>query len=156
MKKSLYLTLILIAALAVILPACGGGKSLGKNIHDGDTQTSKTEGWMDENTFRMVGMGAPMKDETDKFVRKATAKEAATIDAQVKIIEKFTGAKVQGAAGVKNFRLTGFAAAKEIEGAIKGGSVFEVTWDKETQDCTVIYEVKAKGLKKKVDSSDIK
>jgi len=151
MKKSLIFALIFTIGVAFTLTSCTGG-SLGGTI---EGKSYKTEGWIDDNTFRTIGMGAPAKDETDPFVRKAMSKEAATIDAQVKIIEKFTGAKVQGAAGVKNFRLTGFAAAKEIEGAIKGGSVYKVKWD-EGQNCEVVYEVKAKGLKKKVQSADIK
>jgi hypothetical protein len=154
MKKSLVLSLIFLCGIAFSLSSCKSDKIGGNIIKDGEK--AKTEGWIDEDTFRMAGMGASPIEENDPFVRKAMSKEAATIDAQVKIIEKFTGAKVQGAAGVKNFRLSGFAAAKEIEGAIKGGSVYNVEWDKETQDCVVIYEVKAKGLQKKVKSADIK
>jgi hypothetical protein len=154
MKKSLIISMIFFIGIAFAATSCKSDKIGGGIIKDGEN--AKTEGWIDEDTFRMAGMGAAPAEENDQFVRKAMSKEAATIDAQVKIIEKFTGAKVQGAAGVKNFRLSGFAAAKDIEGAIKGGSVYNVQWDKDTQDCVVIYEVKAKGLQKKVKSADIK
>lgn len=152
MKKTLIF--VFTAFIAIALTACSSKKIGGNIIKDGET--AKTEGWIDDDTYHIVGMGASPVDETDAFVRKGLAKEAAVIDAQVKIIEKFIGAKVKGAAGVKNLRLSGFAAAKEVEGAIKGASVYNVEWDKNTQDCVVVLEVKAKGLQRKVQSADIK
>jgi hypothetical protein len=149
MKKSYFLGLIIVISVSFIAVSCGGRRGLGGTL-EGETTSATTEGWKDKNTFHIIGMGAAPTSETDPFVRKAMAKEAAVIDAQVKVIEKFVGAKVQGASGVQNFRLTGFAAAKEVEGAIKGGSVKKVTWDKNTQDCEVLYEVKARGLQRKV------
>ncbi len=154
MKKVIIFALVSIMSLAVF--SCS--KKVGGGIIKNSERGAMMEGWLDDNTFLMAGMGAAPVEETDPFVRKAMAKEAAIIDAQVKIIEKFVGAKVKGAAGVKNFRLTGFAAAKEIEGAIRGATVYEdrVEWDKETQDCVAVIKVEARGLKKKVESSDIK
>ena len=146
--------LVFVGVLAFALSGCSSNKIGGKIIKD--VESAKTEGWIDDDTYHVAGMGTAPEDETDEFVRKAMAKEAATIDAQVKVIEKFVGAQVKGAAGVKNFRLSGFAAAKEIEGAIKGASIYNVEWDKSTQDCVVVLEVKAKNLKKKVKAADIK
>ncbi|HOO71222.1 MAG TPA: hypothetical protein PK926_05625 [Spirochaetota bacterium] len=153
MKRIIIFSLVTIISLTVVSCSKKVGGGIIKN-----GESAMMEGWLDDNTFLIAGMGAAPVDETDPFVRKAMAKEAAIIDAQVKIIEKFIGAKVKGAAGVNNFRLTGFAAAKEIEGAIKGASIYkdQVTWDKDTQDCVAVVKVEARGLKKKVESTDIK
>jgi hypothetical protein len=153
MKRIIIFILVSVMSLAVFSCSKKVGSGIIKNA-----ERAVMEGWLDDDTFLMAGMGAAPVDENDPFVRKAMAKEAAIIDAQVKIIEKFVGAKVQGAAGVKNFRLTGFAAAKDIEGAIRGASIYEdrVEWDRETQDCVAVVKVEARGLKKKVASTDIK
>lgn len=153
MNKIIYISLVFFVGLTIVSCSKKVGGGLIKN-----PDRAVMEGWIDDNTFIMAGMGAAPAEETDPFVRKAMAKEAAIIDAQVKIIEKFVGAKVKGAAGVNNFRLTGFAAAKEIEGAIKGASIYEdrVEWDRETQDCVAVVKVEARRLKKKVESADIK
>ena len=70
--------------------------------------------------------------------------------AQKTILEKFKGARIQGASGAADGELTGIAIAKEFGGMVKGGSVIQVTYDKETQDCEIVYEVKGRNLKKQV------
>ena len=44
-------------------------------------------------------------------------------------------------------------SAQEIQGTVKGGSVVSVTYDEE-DNAEIIYEVKAKGLKKKVSAAE--
>ena len=62
-------------------------------------------------------------------------------------LSKICRCEGQGRCRRKNFRLTGFAAAKEIEGAIRGATVYEdrVEWDKETQDCVAVIKVEPAG-----------
>ena len=141
MKNILFALLIAVVAFTL---SCGpknpGGSVKGKSF--------KTGVWIDDDTFRMVGMGIPMEGSTNVVQRKRTAQEAAELDAQYRILQKFIGAKVVGASGMKNFQHTGTAVAKEASGMIRGGNTFSVTWDAQ-QNCEVVYEVKSPGLKKK-------
>ncbi len=145
MKKLVVLSALVLAFAVVI--SCGpkspGGSVKGKSY--------KVGVWVDDDTFRMVGMGIPMEGSTNVVQRKRTAQEAAELDAQYRILQKFLGAKVVGASGMKNFQHTGTAVAKEAAGHIRGGNTFSVTWD-DQQNCEVVYEVKSPGLKKRVKS----
>ena len=147
MKK--YLMLAFIFAIAFTFMACGGSKKLGGTVK-GKTYT--TEGWVDDDTFRVAAAGAPKRDLTNKVQRRESAKSAATINAQAQVLEKFKGARIEGAAGMSDFESSGVAFVKEVEGVIQGGSVKNVTYD-EDDNAEVIYEVKAKGLKGKVSSA---
>ena len=148
-KVGAFVVIFSIALLA--FAACGGG-TIGGTV-EGQSYTS--EGWLDDNTYRTTGVGVPKKGYTNKVQRRQTAKRAAIIAAQYAVLEKFTGSKVEGAAGMQDFELTGIAVAQEVQGVIRGGSVVKETFDDE-DNCEVIYQVQAKGLKKRVQSSDIK
>jgi hypothetical protein len=151
MKKIVSFTVIFSMAAFFVFTACGGGK-IGGTV-EGESFVS--EGWIDDNTYRLTGVGVPMRGYTGKTQRRQTARRAAILSAQYSVLEKFTGGRLEGAAGMKDFESTGTAVAQEVAGVIKGGSVVKETYNEE-DDCEVIYEVKAKGLKKKVQSSDIK
>jgi len=151
MKKICGFAVIFSVALFVFT-ACGSGK-IGGTV---EGQSYKTEGWIDDNTYQTTGVGVPSRTATiNKVQRRQTAKRAAIISAQYSVLEKFTGSKVEGAAGMKDFELTGIAVAQEVQGAIRGGSVIKETYDDE-DNCEVIYQVQAKGLRNKVKATDIK
>ena len=154
MKKYLIVAFIFVVAFTFI--ACGGGsktKSSGAGL-DGKTQTYRTEWWVDENTYRLRAGGAPGANQEgkNKMVRRESARRAAILNAQFQVLEKFKGSSVQGAAGMSDFELTGIAISQEVEGVVKGGSVIEATYDSD-DNCEVLYEVKARGLKKKVENA---
>ncbi len=143
---SLVLAAFLVAGLA-IFTSCG--QKIGGGL-DGQVQTVKTEGWIDDHTFRVTNMGVAKAGETNVTKRKIQSKEAAILMAQKDILEKFKGARIQGASGSVDGELTGIAIAKEFGGMVKGGSVIKVSWTKEQQDCEIVYEVKGRNLKKQV------
>ena len=151
MKKLFAIALILSMGLVFNFSSCGG-KKLGGQV-EGDKFT--TENWVDENTYRIAASGAPKATLKNKIQRRESAKRAATMNAKYQVLEKFKGSKVEGAAGTSDFENTGMAIAEEVEGFINGGSVISATYD-EDDNCEVIYEVKAKGLKKKVTVADWK
>ena len=66
-----------------------------------------------------------------------------------RIIEKFVGARVEGAAGAADYASTGVAVRKEFGGMVRGGSIIRETYD-DDQNCEVIYQVERRGLKKQV------
>ena len=146
MKKLCICAIILFAGSVIAITACSSSGKLGGMV---EGESYNTEGWIDDNTIRVVGAGIPMKDSTNPVQRKKTAIKAAQLDATYTIIEKFCGSKVEGAAGMKNYELTGIAVSQELKATLKTGTVKKVTCD-EDQNCEVIYEVTSPGLKKKM------
>ncbi|HNR87873.1 MAG TPA: hypothetical protein PKM65_05995 [Spirochaetota bacterium] len=142
MKK--FVMLALLAVVAISFTACGGG--LGGQIKG---EKFVTEGWVDDNTFRTTATGVPKKGLTNKTQRRLTAREAALLYAQKTVLEKFKGARIEGASGMADGASTGIAIAKEFGGLVRGGSVTKETYN-DGDECEVVYEVAAPGLKKKV------
>jgi hypothetical protein len=128
--------------------SCGGGK-IGGTV---EGQSYKTEGWVNDDTYRIAAAGIAKQTLKNKIARRESAKRAAMLNAQYQVLEKFKGSKIEGAAGMSDFEMTGIAIAQEIQGIVKGGSVVSVTYDEE-DNAEIIYEVKAKGLKKKVSAA---
>jgi hypothetical protein len=140
---------IMIAVFAVVfagslMVACGakeGGQVKGESF--------KSEGWVDANTFRVISTGVPKAGLVNKIQRRGTAKEAAIIMAEKRIIEKFVGARLEGASGAADYASTGVAVAKEFSGDVKGGTLVKETYD-DDDNCEIVYQVEKKGLKKEV------
>jgi hypothetical protein len=148
MKKLLFVSLMLSIGLMFTFTSCGGGK-IGGTV---EGQSYKTEGWVNDNTYRIAAAGVAKQTLKNKIARRESAKRAAMLNAQYQVLEKFKGSKIEGAAGMSDFEMTGIAIAQEIQGVVKGGSVVSVTYDEE-DNAEIIYEVKAKGLKKKVTAA---
>jgi len=152
MKKLMIAALVIIAGAALTLSSCGskmGGQVEGKSY--------KTEGWVDANTYRLTSTGCPGKlgEGKPQTLKRKFAREAARLDAQRLVLIKFKGEKVEAAAGMKDFEVSGVALAAEVEGTVKGGSVIKETYQ-DDDCCEIVYEVKAKNLKKKVQAAEIK
>ncbi len=147
MKKLFAMALVL--SIGLVFTACGGGK-IGGQV---EGEKFKTESWVDDNTYRLASAGVANSKLKNKVQRRESAKRAAILNAQYQVLEKFKGSKIEGAAGMSDFESTGIAIAQEIQGTVKGGSVVSATYDEE-DNCEIIYEVKAKGLKKKVAAAD--
>ena len=150
MKRFFIFTLVFAAAVLLGLTSCGS--KIGGTV-EGETFT--TEGWVDNDTFRIAAAGVPMKTMTNKVQRRESSKRAAILNAQYQVIEKFKGSKIEGASGMENFEMTGIAIAQELKAVTKGGSVKKVTWDAE-DNCEIVYEVRGKDLKKKVGAAEWK
>lgn len=142
MLKKVMMMVAIVAFASVAFVSCGGG--MGGQVTG---ESFKTEGWVDKDTYRTTATGVPKAGLTNKIQRRGTAREAAVLMAQSHVIEKFKGAKVEGASGVSDYASTGFAASKEFAGMVKGGSVVKETYD-EDDNCEIVYEVKGKNLKK--------
>ncbi|MCP4138298.1 MAG: hypothetical protein GY754_45470 [bacterium] len=114
-----------------------------------ETKEMITNGWVDEDTFRVTSMGAANQSLTNIVQRKQTAKEAALLNAQYTVLEKFKGSRLEGAAGMAEVNVTGLAYAREYAEIVKSGRIIKISYDKD-HNCEIVYEVKSKGLKKKV------
>ncbi|MCP4131035.1 MAG: hypothetical protein GY754_08655 [bacterium] len=109
-----------------------------------------TDGWVDEDTYRASSIGMPRRGLQNLHQQRESAKEAAILNAQKRILERFTSAPLEGAGAMSDvWGSYGLAVAKEFGGFVKGGSVIREKYDKE-QNCEIVYEVKMKGLRKRV------
>jgi hypothetical protein len=111
------------------------------------------EGWCDEHTFRMHATGVSRKKYTDPEERKKDSRYAAILNAQYQILEKFKGAKIEAATGIMESDKTGIALAAELKKYIKNGTVIAERYDEE-QNCEIVFEIKAKHLKKKIQAAE--
>ena len=141
-----FLLVALIAVVAISFTACGSSK-MGGQVK-GDSFIS--EGWVTPDIFRVTATGAPKPGLKDRVMRRGTAKEAAIAMAEKRIVEKFKGARLEGAAGAADYASTGVAVAKEFEGLVKGGTIVKETYDEEDH-CEIVYQIEKKGLKKEVE-----
>ncbi|MCP4138302.1 MAG: hypothetical protein GY754_45490 [bacterium] len=140
------------AAVILLLTSVLFAGPLGTTAcRSGQVETKKmiTDGWVDEDTIRVKVMAEPKRGLTNIIQRKGTAKEAALIMAQKRVLEKFTPPRLEGAAGMAEFNSTGIAVARELGGFVKGGTIIKEKYDKD-QNCEIVYEVKMRGLKKRV------
>ena len=98
------------------------------------------EGWVDDNTCRMIGEGTPKPNLSNAVQRKGTAREAALLRAQAKMLMQVQ--EDQGGAGsvVKGDEL------KKITGFVRGGRVLcERHYPGDV--CLILYEVQRPNLK---------
>ena len=70
MIKKIFNIVLLLSAL-IFIRSCGSGVS-----------RSKPEGWINNDTFRVLGMGSPSDNTDDKFRREVESKQAAELDAK--------------------------------------------------------------------------
>lgn len=152
MKNILLLSAFILVISGLFLFNCSSsGPSSG--YVKGEKQLM--EGWIDENTFQIRSDGVWSDDENGKkeIIRRNSARAAAELLAQGKVIEKFVGFALQGAGMTK---VTGEGAKGYVEkrysGTIKGGSIKEEVWNDKI-GISIIYQVQADGLKDSVNTS---
>ena len=114
---------------------------------------NRPEGWIDDNTFRVMGMGVPADDidATDKFRRELTSKQAAELDGKNKIVAKIVGSYIESLSSTEKGMIDEYVIQERVAGRIRGASVVETKWDSQ-QNCTVVMELYPKGLKSQMDA----
>lgn len=139
MIKRFCILLTLISALVI---SCGTGVS-----------KKNPEGWVNNDTFRVMGMGSPSDDidANDKFRREVTSKQAAELDAKNKIVSKIAGSYVESLSSTEKGMIDEYVIQERVAGRIRGVSIVETKWDSK-QNCTVVAELYARGLKNQMDS----
>jgi hypothetical protein len=148
MKRFLSLGLLLAVATVFTFTSCKSSGSMGGEVKG---ESFVSEGWVSPDIFRVTATGVPKEGLQNKVQRKGTAKEAALIMAQKRMIEKFVGARLEGAAGAADYASTGIAVSKEFGGLVKGGTIVKSTFD-DDDNCEIVYQIEKKNLKKEVDS----
>ena len=128
------------SVLLISILSCGTGVS-----------KSSPEGWINDDTFRVMGMGIPSDDETDKFRREVEAKQAAELDGKNKVVAKIVGSYIESLSSTEKGMIDEYVIQERVAGRIRGASVVETKWDSQ-QNCTVVMELYSKGLKSQMDA----
>ena len=133
---------IMTSMLSLFIISCGSGVS-----------RERPEGWINDDTFRVMGMGSPAEDIDiyDKFRRELTSKQAAELDAKNKIVARIVGSYIESLSSTEKGMIDEYVIQERVAGRIRGTSVVESKWDSK-QNCTVVMELYSKGLKKQVDT----
>ena len=152
MKKILIIALVIVAGSLLALPSCKSSKKLGGMV-EGDTYNMEV--WIDDNTIRVHCAGVSTEGLTNDVQKKKTALKAAQLDGTYTIIEKFCGSQIEGAAGMKNYELTGIAISQELKAKLRSGSIKNAKCSNEPDEqgrisCEGEYEISSPGLKKKM------
>jgi len=109
----------------------------------------QTEGWVDNNTYRVMSVGFARRGMVDKVRRRFYARESALILAQRMVVEHFTDVSVSGSTTIKNGRVAIIIILKKFSGVITGGNIIYEAYD-DNDNCRMIYEVYNPGLKESV------
>ncbi|PCG20451.1 hypothetical protein [Brachyspira sp. G79] len=128
------------SVLLVSILSCGTGVS-----------KSSPEGWINDNTFRVMGMGIPSNNETDKFRREVESKQAAELDGKNKVVAKIVGSYIESLSSTEKGMIDEYVIQERVAGRVRGLSVVESKWDSK-QNCTVVMELYSKGLKSQIDT----
>ena len=128
--------------LLLSMLACGSADKQIENFY-------KIEGWVDENTYRVMSVGSPKEDILDKKLRRYYAKKDAISFAQRTIIEKFTEIFMSRNSDITNERFSDIAVIQKFGDIIIGGTVIGERYA-DQDSCQMIYEVSSPGLKHRV------
>ena len=106
------------SVLLISILSCGTGVS-----------KSSPEGWINDDTFRVMGMGIPSDDETDKFRREVEAKQAAELDGKNKVVAKIVGSYIESLSSTEKGMIDEYVIQERVAGRVRGLSVVESKWD---------------------------
>ena len=140
MKKIIVFSLILLVSLSFI--ACSSQK-----------YKKYSEGWIDDNTYRVKVIGIPRARLAEQHLRRATSKEYALIMAQKKILNSFFEARIGTECAACHYGPIRKAISKEFSSLVRSGSIIHETYDKD-DNCEIVYELKSEGLKNQVYDFD--
>ena len=115
---------------------------------------SKNTGWIDDSTFVVTTIGKPVRKYTDIKERRNSARRAAIINAQFRILKRFK--KFSAGEGKKTAMSPQIRAgqAAKINSIIKSGKVQSEQFDK-MDNCEIFYKVRFKNLKQFISEADL-
>lgn len=120
-----------------------------KSVEREERDVWQSEGWVDEDTFRILATGPADRVIKDAEEKKKSARNNAVRYAQSMIAERFNSAKYESCGGMVDYDTSRFAVQKQFGGIIKNGRIIAERFY-EDFSCDIIYEVKSPGLKEKI------
>jgi len=140
-RKKIILGLLIMSLTApsASVVSCKSGTSVFKDVW-------KSEGWVNEDTFRIISTGIPKTGINNPDERKDSAKKHAVLNAQQQITERFRDSRTEACSGVPEFTYSWDTVEPQLKAALKNGKTLAEHYDDE-DNCEIVFEVKMKNLK---------
>ncbi|MBI4976441.1 MAG: VWA domain-containing protein [Spirochaetes bacterium] len=103
------------------------------------------EGWIDDNTFRIIGKGAAPADEKDPGRKKEAARQAALADARARIASRIAATLPESGTGA-HAALAEKVLREKAADTLNAITVVDAVWD-DRGGCVIIVELKSDGLR---------
>lgn len=137
--------MVLVSSILFGFDACSHPQSAGLS----ESSIGQTEGWIDNDTFRVMSAGVFKKTITDMEERKKSSYHAALLNARYIMMEKFKGSFIEGCGGIMAYNPNSPKSLNNLKQVAWDGTLIA---DSERYDeegnCSILYEVKKPGLKK--------
>jgi hypothetical protein len=151
-KRKIMIGILLLSVTmpGLTLVSCRSGNEKKTAVTDVWSMT----GWIDENTYRARAEGVPDNPAAGIDIKKISARKRAMLNARKEIRDTFeSGYRAEMASGlmVECYESTSINIAQEVLALIKSGKVITERYSPDNSSCEIIYEVKGRYLKKKVD-----
>ena len=146
--------ILFITGSAVSFTGCKSGNST-ETVNPRVSDIWNYKGWADEDTYRTVSTGMDCKLKLSAANKKECVKKYAINNAIDEITKEFKSWNHRGQGAYSEMTDYSQSASREIIGVIKSGCVIAEKYD-ENFNCTIVYEIKAKGFKKQVEQTDFK
>jgi len=139
--------------ISVIFSISGCGSKPGAEIYIKDEDYVTDKDFLDDDTYQVIGNGTWPDDYADKgqIEKSRKAKENALSDAQKKIMEVFRDCALKVKGRIESDTGLDEETLRKIKGYGKGGSIVKTSYDEEF-NCSLVYRVCIKGLKKMVEA----
>ncbi len=137
-KKVLLIALFLLSTFVISCSSSTG------------VSAKNPEGWIDDNTFRVMGMGIAPSDSKDAYQRKILSKEAALLDAKDKVVSKIVGSYIESVSKSEQGLIVEKTVEERVAGRLRGGSIIQTEWDG-SENCMLTYEVASNNLRAQLD-----
>ena len=115
------------------------------------------EGWLDENTYRIIGTGYAKRHATSKAQRIDTAYKAALLDAQMRALEIFSDLNVAAIKGesknyIKRDKKNNIEFITQVRGFSKRGAVQGIIFYPKHNAVKLIYLIRQNNLKNFIEN----
>ena len=108
--------------------------------------------WLDDNTYRVTGIGSPGKNALTREERRSTARKGAVMHAAYVIVQDINSIRYElisrGIPGEIHYTDEN-PPAKALGDIIRGGSILDEKFD-DGDNCVVQYAIHERGLRKKI------
>ena len=151
-KRKLMIGILLLSVTmpGLTMVSCKSGNEKQVVVNDVWSMT----GWIDADTYRVRADGVLDKPVAGDEKKKKSVRKAAMLNAQKAITDEFErGFKEAMSSGITIdcYESTGIFIAQEVRALVKSGKVITERYAPDFSSCEIIYEVKGRYLKKKVD-----
>jgi len=135
--------LFIIITIGLFFNSCSVLSQLLENYGD-------NEGWVDDDTYRIIadGKSANTRDIDEKL---KSSESAAVKKAQLIILKKFNILETEYS-DINN-NPTNIALVEELKAIILTGKIIEKNYSLNNEECSIVYEIRSKGLKEKVEAA---